>query len=71
MQVLKQCGDDLARPNIMRQTASLRDLQLPVLLPGIRINTSPTNYHPIRQMRLQRWNGQSWVLFGDLIEASG
>jgi branched-chain amino acid transport system substrate-binding protein len=71
MQVLKQCGNDLSRENIMRQAANLRDLELPSLLPGIKINTSPTDYHPIKQMQLQRWNGKSWVRFGDLIAGGG
>jgi hypothetical protein len=71
MQVLKQCGGDFSRANIMKQAASLQDLELPVLLPGMRINTSPTNYHPIRQMQLGRWNGKSWERFGALIEGSG
>ncbi len=65
--VLEQCGDDLSRENVMRQAANLRDLEIPVLLPGIRVNTSPTNYHPIRQMRLQRWTGASWELFGSVL----
>ena len=68
--VLEQCGDDLSRENIMRQAANLRDVELPLLLPGIRLNTSPTNYHPIRQMRLQRWTGSSWALFGDMLEGA-
>jgi len=71
MQVLKQCGDDLSRPNIMRQSANLHDLEIPILLPGIRINTSPTNYRPIRLMQLARWNGNTWERFGELIEDSG
>jgi ABC-type branched-subunit amino acid transport system substrate-binding protein len=66
VQVLKQCGDDLSRENIMRQAASL-DLDLPMLLPGIRIRTSPTNFYPIKQMRLQRFEGREWKLFGDVI----
>jgi branched-chain amino acid transport system substrate-binding protein len=69
VQVLKQCGDDLSRENIMKQAASLMDLELPMLLPGIKLNTSPTNYSPIRQMQLARFNGESWELFGDLIQA--
>ena len=71
MQVLRQCGTDFSRPNIMRQATDLHDLQLPTLLPGIRINTSPTNYHVIRQMQLKRWDGQAWELFGEVIEGSG
>jgi branched-chain amino acid transport system substrate-binding protein len=70
VQVLKQCGDDLSRENIMKQATNLKDFELPTLLPGIRINTSPTNYHPITQMRLQKWNGTTWVLFGDIINGS-
>jgi branched-chain amino acid transport system substrate-binding protein len=66
-QVLKQCGDDLSRENIMRQTANLKDFELPLLLPGIKINTAPDNYVPIRQMQLARFNGRSWELFGDVI----
>ena len=71
MQVLEQCGDDFSRANVMRQAANLRDLEIPVLLPGIRINTSPTNYHPIRQLQLTRWNGKIWERFGEVIEGSG
>ncbi|MDQ2805244.1 MAG: hypothetical protein M3Y41_22170 [Pseudomonadota bacterium] len=51
----------------MRQAANLHDLALPMLLPGITINTSPDDYRPIKQMRPMRFNGQSWELFGDLI----
>jgi len=68
-QVLKQCGADLSRERIMKEAANLKDLELPTLLPGMKINTSPTNYNPIRQMQLARFDGQSWVLFGDLITA--
>ena len=67
MQVLKQCGNDLSRENIMKQAANLKDLENPILLPGIKINTSPTNFHPIRQMQLQKWNGKSWELFGKVL----
>jgi branched-chain amino acid transport system substrate-binding protein len=55
----------------MKQAANLHDLELPILLPGIRINTSPTNYHPIRQMQLGRWNDTAWERFGGLIEGAG
>ncbi len=65
--VLKQCGDDLSRDNILKQSTNIASLELPMLLPGITINTSPTNYSPIRQMQLQSFNGESWELFGDLI----
>ena len=67
VQVLKQCGTDLSRENIMKQAANLKDFELPTLLPGIKLNTSPTNFSPIRQMQMQRFNGQSWELFGDVI----
>jgi len=67
VQVLKQCGEDLSRDNIMRQAANLKDLELPLLLPGIKINTSPTNYRTIRQMQLTTFNGKSWELFGELL----
>jgi branched-chain amino acid transport system substrate-binding protein len=67
VQVLKQCGADLSRENVMKQAANLKDLELPLLLPGMRINTSPTNFSPIRQMQLASFDGQSWQLFGDLL----
>jgi branched-chain amino acid transport system substrate-binding protein len=68
--VLKACGNDLSRVNMMKQATNLHDLENPVLLPGIRINTSPTNYPPIRQLQLMRWNGKTWDLFGDIIEGT-
>jgi branched-chain amino acid transport system substrate-binding protein len=71
VQVLKQCGDDFSRENIMKQAASLKNLVIPTLLPGITINTSATNYHPIRQMQLSKWDGGTWKLFGDIIEGTG
>jgi branched-chain amino acid transport system substrate-binding protein len=67
IQVLRQCGDNLSRENIMRQAANLKDLDLPMLLPGIKINTSPDNFYPIRQMQLAAFNGESWALFGDVM----
>ena len=69
VQVLRQCGNDLSRDNIMRQAANLKDLELPMLLPGIKVNTTPTNYSPIRQMQLATFNGESWELFGELLTA--
>ena len=69
--VLEQCGNDLSRENIMRQATNLHDLEGPLLLPGMHVNTSPTNYHPIQQMQLARWNGKTWERFGELIEGSG
>jgi len=67
VQVLKQRGNDLSRENVMKQAASLNDFELPTLLPGIKISTSPTQYYPIRQMQLESWDGKSWKLFGDVI----
>jgi branched-chain amino acid transport system substrate-binding protein len=67
-QVLKQCSADLSRENIMKQATNLKDLELPLLLPGIRINTSPTNYRPISQMQLATFNGESWEPFGEILE---
>ncbi|MBS0643448.1 MAG: ABC transporter substrate-binding protein [Acetobacteraceae bacterium] len=69
-QVLKQCGTDFSRGNIMKQAANLKDVELDVLLPGIRVNTSPTNFHPIRQMQLSRWNGENFELFGKVLEGA-
>jgi ABC-type branched-subunit amino acid transport system substrate-binding protein len=68
VQVLKQCGDDLTRANIMKQAASLKDLQLPLLLPGIKINTSPTDFYPIEALQLQKFDGKQWVLFGKVLD---
>ncbi|GGJ09612.1 ABC transporter substrate-binding protein [Neoroseomonas lacus] len=70
LQVLKQCEGDFSRENIMRQVANLHDLEVPLLLPGIKVNTSPTNFHPIRQMQLQKWSGEHWERFGDVIEGA-
>jgi ABC-type branched-subunit amino acid transport system substrate-binding protein len=66
-QVLKQCGDNLTRENIMKQAASLKDFRTEVLLPGIKINTSPTSFAPISQLQLMMFKGERWVLFGDII----
>jgi branched-chain amino acid transport system substrate-binding protein len=67
VQVLKQCGDDLSRENIMKEAANLHDFAPGMLLPGITINTSPTDFAPIKQIRMARFNGQRWQLFGPLI----
>ena len=67
IQVLKQCGDDLSRENIIRQAANLKDLELPMLLPGIKVSTSPNNFRVIRQMQLATFNGESWEQFGDIL----
>ena len=67
VQVLKQCGNDLSRANIMHEAANLHNLELPLLLPGITVNTSPTDYRPVKQMQPVRFNGRNWDLFGNLI----
>lgn len=67
VQVLKQCGDDLTRESVMRQAANIKDLALPLLLPGIKINTSPTDFYPIEQIQLARFDGKRWVLFGEVL----
>ncbi len=69
VRVLEQCGDDLTRENVMRQAANLKDLEIGMLLPGITINTSPTDYFPIQQMQMMRFNGRSWELIGEVMEA--
>ena len=66
-QVLRQCGDDLTRENVMKQAANLRNFEPGLLLPGIAINTSPTDFAPIEQLRLMKFAGQTWKLFGDVI----
>jgi branched-chain amino acid transport system substrate-binding protein len=68
-QVLKQCGNDLSRENIMKQAASIKDFELPLLLPGIKINTSPTDFAPIEQEQLAKFDGEKWALFGEILEA--
>ncbi|MBV8493319.1 MAG: ABC transporter substrate-binding protein [Alphaproteobacteria bacterium] len=67
VQVLKQCGDELTRENVMKQAANLRNLELPMLLPGIAINTSPTNFAPIRQAQMRRFDGDRYVSFGPVL----
>jgi branched-chain amino acid transport system substrate-binding protein len=67
VQVLKQCGDDLTRENVMKQAASLKDFETDTLLPGIKINTSPTDFAPISQLKMMRFKGEKWDLFGDII----
>ena len=68
--VLRNCGDDLSRENIMKRATGIQNLEVPTLLPGIRVNTSPTNYHPIRQMQLARWTGTTWERFGEVLEGA-
>jgi branched-chain amino acid transport system substrate-binding protein len=69
--VLKACGDDLTRENIMKQAASIHDLKLPMLLPGITPSTSANDFAPIKQMQLQKFDGITWKPFGEVISGSG
>lgn len=70
MQVLTQCGDDLSRENIMKQAASLKNYQSSIALPGIAINTGPSDFRPIEQMRLVQFDGTAWQPIGDVIESA-
>jgi ABC-type branched-subunit amino acid transport system substrate-binding protein len=67
VEVLKKCGDNLTRENVMKQAANIRDFRTEVLLPGIKIDTSPTDFAPISQLQLMQFKGEKWVLFGDVI----
>jgi len=67
VQVLKQCGNDLTRENVMRQAASLKNFVLPGALPGIKLNTSPTDFAPFESVQLARFDGKEWVRFGEII----
>jgi len=67
--MLEDC-EDLSRPGIMACAANLKDIELPMLLPGIKVNTSPTDFYPIQAEQLSRFDGEKWVLFGDVIDAS-
>jgi branched-chain amino acid transport system substrate-binding protein len=67
VQVLEQCGDDLTRENIMKQAANLHHVKLPMLLPGITVDTSPTNYQPIKEVRMARFDGHTWEIFGHVM----
>lgn len=70
-ETLRKCGDGLTRANLMRQAASHRALRVPLLLPGITVDTSPTDFYPVQSMRLARFKGESWELFGDIVTAEG
>ena len=69
--VLTQCGNNLTRENVMKEAANLHDLKLPMLVPGITVSTSADDFAPIKQMQLMKFDGNSWILFGDIISASG
>ena len=67
VKVLEMCGDDLTRANVMKQAASLKDFVPDTLLPGVKINTGPTDFAPISQLQMQRFKGEKWELFGEII----
>ncbi|PWT76528.1 MAG: branched-chain amino acid ABC transporter substrate-binding protein [Proteobacteria bacterium] len=67
IEVLRRCGDELTRDNVMKQAASLAGVELPMLLPGVTINTSPTDYDPIKQLQLMRFDGKQWIRFGEVV----
>ena len=67
--VLKACGDDLTRENVMKQAANMRNLELDLLLPGVKINTSMTDYAPISQVQMMKFEGETWERFGEIIDA--
>jgi len=69
--VLKQCGDNLTRANIMQQAANVKNLQLPMVIEGIKVNTSPTDFYPIQSVRLARFKGETWDLFGEILSNDG
>jgi branched-chain amino acid transport system substrate-binding protein len=69
VQVLKQCGDDLTRENIMRQAANLRNFHPAMLIDGVNLDTSPTNYEPMRKLRMVRFDGERFTYFGEIIDA--
>ena len=71
VQVLQQCGDDLTRENVMKQAASLKDVVGDLALPGMKINTSPTDYRVNKQLQMMRFNGERWELFGPILEDAG
>ncbi len=70
-ETLKKCGDDLTRENVMRQAANFQKYKLPMLIPGITINTSPTDYYPIQSVKLAKFAGETWEPFGDVMSAEG
>ena len=67
MQVLKQCGDNLSRENVMAQATSLKNVKLDLLLPGLSVNTGPTNYRVVKEFRMMRFTGDRWEAFGPIV----
>ncbi|MBV8776015.1 MAG: ABC transporter substrate-binding protein [Alphaproteobacteria bacterium] len=69
-QVLKQCGDNLTRENVMKEAANLHDFTLPMTLPGIKLNTSASDFAPIKQVQMAKFSGERWELFGSLLNGN-
>jgi branched-chain amino acid transport system substrate-binding protein len=69
--VLRACGDNLTRQNVMQQAAGIHDLKLPMLLPGITVSTSANDFAPIKQMQLEKFDGTTFKPFGEVISGSG
>jgi branched-chain amino acid transport system substrate-binding protein len=70
-ETLKRCGNEMTRANLMKQAASFQKYRLPLLLPGITVSTSPTDFYPIQAVQLQRFKGETWELFGEVMHAEG
>jgi len=70
-ETLRRCGDELTRANVMKQAVSFQKFRVPMILPGITVSTSPTDYYPIQAVQLQRFKGQTWELFGEIMHAEG
>jgi branched-chain amino acid transport system substrate-binding protein len=68
-ETLKKCGDNLTRENVMKQAANFQKVRIPLLLPGINVSTSPTDFYPIQAVQLSRFKDESWDLFGDIMAA--
>ena len=68
-ETLKKCGDNLTRENVMKQAANHQKLKVPLLLPGITVSTSPTDFYPVQAVQLSRFKGETWELFGDVLSA--
>ena len=71
VQVLKQCGDELTRENVLKQATNLHNVELDLLLPGMSVSTSPTDYRVNKQMQMVKFDGEHWELFGPILEDAG
>ena len=65
--MLRRCGDDLTRENVMHVATSMENVEFPMLLPGVRASTGPTDYHPIKQLQMMKFNGKTWDYIGGII----